>query len=112
MINLEKPKFICIISCLVEQTNSICSSAILFDSFQEALNYARKDAELYKHIANIYTEKVGVGKLHATIQMNGKGINKSYTIKDLNYDNRGYEVLDTHLNTYASWDYDHKGVAI
>lgn len=111
MINLNKPQFICIISCLVEETKSIHSSAVIFPSFDEALEYARKDSGYYRHLASHYLEKVGTGKKHASIQMNGKKFNKSYTIRDLNYDN-GHKVLDTHLNTYSSWDYDHEGIAI
>jgi hypothetical protein len=115
MINLEKTNkeaFIVIQSDLVSQTNTIASSAVLFPSFEEALEYARKEASHYTHLASYYTEKIGVGKLHADIQMRGKYIHKSFTIRDLNYDNRGYKVLETHRNTYASWDYDHEGIAI
>jgi len=115
MINLEKSKkeaFIVIHSDLVSQTNAISASAVLFPSFEEALAYAREEASRYKHLASKYTEKIGVGKLHADIQMVGKYIHKSFTIRDLNYDNRGYKVLDTHRNTYANWDYDHEGIAI
>ena len=104
-------QFICIIACLVEQTNSICSSAVLFDTFQDALDYARKDAKSYKHLANNYIEKVGTGKRHASIQMNGKYINKSYTIRDLDYD-KSANILCDHLSTYASWDYDHEGICV
>lgn len=115
MIKLEKStkeSFIVIQSDLVKQTNTISSSAVLFSSFEEALEYARKEASHYKHLASYYSEKIGAGKLHANIQMRGKYIQKSFTISDLNYDNRGYEVLDTHRNTYSSWDYDHEGIAI
>ena len=103
-----KTQFVVIVSCVDKE--NVSSSVILFPSFKEALEYAQADATYYKHLASTYTEKVGDNKLHARITLKGKYINKTYYIHDLGYD-KERNVMNTHLNTYSSWDYI-DGIAI
>lgn len=109
---MKKENFIVIHSSLVKQSNTIVSDAVVFESFKEALEYAREEASRYKHLASYYCERIGKGNLHANIRMRGQYIQASFTIKDLDYDNRGYKVLTTHRNTYASLDYDEDGITV
>lgn len=109
-IIMKKP-FICIIACVDQESNSVTTNAVLFNTFEEALNYAREDADFYIHLANNYTERIGTRKLHASIQMSGRYINKTYTIRDLSYVKEDTKLCNF-LNTYASWDYDHEGYTI
>lgn len=87
------------------------ASAVLFETFEDALKYARHKASFVKHLANKYTELVGVNKKHARIYLEGKYISASIFVSDLGYD-KSTKILDKHLNTYASWDYLHDDVAI
>jgi hypothetical protein len=50
--------FLLTIVCVVK--DNLCTSSILFNSFKEALHYAQKDAEYYKHLANEYKEEIGI----------------------------------------------------
>lgn len=95
-------QFILIYSTLVH--NEISSNGVLFPSFDEALEYARKQASYHRHLASIYEEKIGDNHRHATIRLKGKDLNVTLRISDLALD-RERKVLDTHLNTYSSWDY-------
>lgn len=95
-------KYIVIITSIVQ--DKVASNAVLFNSFQEALEYARKQAANQKHLANEYTEKIGTSKLHAKITLRGKYVNMTYTISNLAYVD-DMNVLDTHLNTYKNMDF-------
>lgn len=105
-----KEKFI-VIWAEAHKNSCPTSSAVLFETFDEALEYARNQASYHKHLCSKYEELVGTNKRHACIRMSGKYINASYTISNLGYDNQK-KVLDTHLNTYCSWDYLPDGIAI
>ena len=101
-------KFIVIVSCVIK--DNVSSNAILFASFEEALEYAQKDAKLYKHLASTYVERIGINKLHADIKLHGKYINKTYRVSDIKCGGLAWEttVLGHHPNTYMSFDYDNK----
>ena len=79
-----KAMFLMTVIC--EDKGNLSSSSILFDSFEEALYYARKDAEYYKHLCNEYEEKIGTYKLRANITMKGKYISKRYMISKMECD--------------------------
>ena len=116
MKKVENPQFIVIISCItkVENNNEITSSAIIFNTFDDALRYARNDAMWYKHLASEYIEHVGNNKRHADIKLHGKYINKAYRISDLNYGHptQDNELFYNHLNTYSSFDYYKGGMLL
>ena len=90
--------------------DNVSSNVILFASFEEALEYAQKDAKLYKHLASTYVERIGINKLHADIKLRGKYINKTYRVSDIKCGGSAWEttVLGHHPNTYMSFDYDSK----
>lgn len=79
-----KAMFLMTIIC--EDKGNLHASSILFDSFDEALSCARKDAEYYKHLCNEYEEKIGTWKRRANITMKGKYISKKYVISKMEYD--------------------------
>lgn len=101
-------KFIVIITCVIE--DSVSSNAILFASFEEALEYAQKDAKICKHLASTYVERVGINKLHADIKLRGKYVNKTYRVSDIKCGGLAWETtaLGRYPNTYMSFDYDSK----
>jgi len=108
---MENP-FIVIITCVdVKDVKNVSSSAILFPSFEEALDYARKDAEYYKHLASQYTELVGDNHFHATIKLYGKFINKTYRISNMVKTGPcGKKSLQNRINTYDTYDYYDGGI--
>ena len=107
---MEKEKhFIVLITGINKE--QLSSSAVLFSSFNEAWAYAKTDAALYKHLANEYEELRGTKNLHARITMKGKHIHKMYHVHDLGTDPER-NILDTHLNTYSSYDYLQNGIMI
>lgn len=95
-------RFIVIVTTI--QKNDVVADAILFESFDDAIGYARKSAETYKHLASTYEEHVGVNKRHATIKLKGRYINKMYRVSNLGTI-ASKQVLDSHPNTYSDWDY-------
>lgn len=70
--------FLLTIVCVVK--DNLCTSSILFNSFKEALYYAQKDAEYYKHLANEYKEEIGIYQHVGYIDLKGKSIRKRYEI--------------------------------
>ena len=70
--------FLLTIVCVVK--DQLCTSSILFNSFKEALYYAQKDAEYYKHLANEYKEEIGIYQHVGYIDLKGKSIRKRYDI--------------------------------
>lgn len=105
----KKESFIVIRVSIAHGAPSV--GAVLFDTFNEALEYARKDCNTYKHLANVINEKIGVNKRRARITMSGKYINTSYIINDLQYFEK-HKVLKTHRSTYTSLDYLHDGTTV
>ena len=101
-----KEKFIVIIMC--EVNGSLSANAIVFEDFDSALAYARKDSNLYKHLASTIEEKVGMHKKHATITLHGKHINKTYRISDLTIDKN----IQSHLTTYVHCDFLHNDMMV
>lgn len=81
---------------------NLYASSILFNSFEEALNYAQKDVKRYKHLASEYTEKIGINKQVAKITIEGRYIQKMYRISKMVEDHIGdgprrlttYPVID------------------
>lgn len=93
--------FLLTIICEVKGNLSI--NSILFESFEEALNYARKDAEYYKHLVNEYKEEIGIHKHVAEILMKGKGLQKLYSISKMVEDTVSYNKR--RLTTYPVTDF-------
>ena len=108
----KKGIFIVIITCVDKKdAKNVCSSAILFKSFDEALTYARDDAKYYKHLASIYTERIGDNKRHAEIKLYGKYINKTYRISNMAEGGPcGQTTLENRMNTYNTCDYYDGGI--
>ncbi|WP_279148469.1 hypothetical protein [Segatella bryantii] len=104
--------FIVIITCVDKKdAKNVCSSAILFKSFDEALTYARDDARYYKHLASIYTERIGENKHHAEVKLYGKCINKTYRISNMAKGGpAGQKTLENRMNTYNTCDYYDEGI--
>lgn len=102
-------KFVVIV--VSNEKDNLVANAMLFESFDDAIGYARKSAETYKHLASTYDEYVGINKRHATIKLKGKYINKMYRVSNLDT-TASKNVLDSHPNTYFDWDYLHDGRAI
>lgn len=99
-----KPKFVVIV--VSNEKDNLVANAILFESFDDAIAYARSDAKTYKHLASTYDEYVGINKRHATIKLKGRYINKMYRVSNLGTI-ASKNVLDSHPNTYSDWDYLH-----
>lgn len=99
--------FIVIVTCVDHKdTKNVSSSAILCNSFDEALTYARDDAKYYKHLASTYTERIGDNKRHADIKLRGKYINKTYRISNMAKGGPcGQVSLNGRINTYNTCDY-------
>lgn len=95
-------QFIVIITAVVKDEFS--SNAVLFSNFKDAWEYAEIDAKNYKHLSNEYKELKSVKHIHGKITLKGKHIHKVYEVKDLSTDSTA-NILDTHLNTYSSFDY-------
>jgi hypothetical protein len=106
--------FIVIVTCVDHKdTKKVSSHAILCDSFNEALTYARDDAKYYKHLASTYTERIGNNKRHADIKLWGKYINKTYRISNM-AKGGPYEQtsLEGRINTYNTCDYYDGGMLL
>lgn len=104
--------FVVIITCVNEKdAKNVCSHAILFKSFDEALTYARDDAKYYKHLVSTYTEHIGDRKHHAEIKLYGKYINKTYRISNVAEGGpAGETTLKNRMNTYNTCDYYDGGI--
>lgn len=104
--------FILITTCVdPKDVRKVSNSAILFSNFKEALDFARKDAEYYKHLASCYTEYIGDNKCHATIKMYGKYINKTYRISNMVKGGPcGEKSLENRMNTCYTYDYYDGGI--
>jgi len=105
---MKEEIFILIITCVEpKDVRKVSNSAILFSSFREALDTARKDAEYYKHLASTYTEHIGNNKCHAEIKLYGKYINKTYRISNMvKGGSCGEKYLENRMNTCYTYDYD------
>lgn len=97
-----EPKFIVIV--VSNGKDNVVANAVLFESFDEAIGYARSEAKNYKHLSSTYDEYVGINKRHATIKLKGRYINKMYRVSSLST-SWSLNVLDSHPNTYSDWDY-------
>jgi hypothetical protein len=86
-----------------EVKDNLSTDSILFESFEEALNYAQKDAEYYKHLVNEYKEEIGIYKHVAEILMKGKGLQKLYSISKMEIDTVGYGMR--RFTTYPVKDF-------
>lgn len=109
---MKEEVFILIITCVEpKDARKVSNSAILFSNFKEALDYARKDTEYYKHLVSCYTECIGDNKYHATIKMYGKYINKTYRISNMAKGGLcGEKHLENRMNTYCTCDYYDGGI--
>lgn len=109
-----KEMFILIITGVgTKDSRSISNAAIMFSNFNEALDFARKDAKHYKHLASVYNECVGDNKCHATIKLYGKYINKMYRISNMTKGGAyGEKELENRMNTYNTYDYYDEGTLI
>lgn len=91
-----------LLTIVCEGKGNLCTGSILFNSFEEALIHARKDVELYKHLASEYIEKIGINKQVAKITIEGRYIQKMYHISKMVEDHIGdgprrlttYPVID------------------
>lgn len=97
-----EPKFVVIV--VSNKKDNLAANAVLFESFDEAIAYARSDAKTCKHLASTYDEYVGINKRHATIKLKGRYINKMYRVSSLGTLS-SLNILDSHPNTYSDWDY-------
>ena len=109
---MKEEVFILIITCVEpKDARKVSNSAIMFSNFEEALDYARKDAKYYKHLASTYTERIGDNKCHAEIKLYGKYINKTYRISNMAKGGPcGEKHLENRMNTYYTYDYYDGGI--
>ena len=82
-----------LLTIVCEDKGNLFTSSILFNSFKEALYYAQKDAEYYKHLASEYIEKIGINKQVAEITIKGRYIQKMYRISKMVADRVGYDQI-------------------
>ena len=83
--------FLLTIVCVVK--DNLCTSSILFNSFEEALYHAQKDVKYYKHLASEYIEKIGINKQVAEIAIKGRYIQKMYRISKMVADRVGCDQI-------------------